>query len=112
MINYNDKIFKPVSVSSNGEVSEEVLFHYHQKGDILNCTYKGGQIKYGHLIGKVNKNGGIDIRYHQINSMNELLTGTCHSVPKINKDGKILLSETWQWTSGDKSKGTSVLIEI
>ncbi|MDG2448461.1 MAG: hypothetical protein P8M34_02445 [Saprospiraceae bacterium] len=112
MINYNNKIFKPVSVSSNGEVSEEVLFHYHQEGDILNCTYKGGQIKYGHLIGKVNKNGEIDIRYHQINSMNELLTGICLSVPKINNDGKILLSETWQWTSGDKSKGTSVLIEI
>lgn len=40
------------------------------------------------------------------------MTGICSSKPKITKDGKIRLYETWQWTSGNKSKGTSILEEL
>jgi len=50
--------------------------------------------------------------YHQINQNGELMTGTCYSKPELLENGRIRLFENWQWTSGDKSKGNSVLEEL
>lgn len=35
-----------------------------------------------------------------------------YSVPTVLENGKIELSEQWQWTSGDCSKGESLLVEV
>lgn len=111
-MNYNDKKFKPVSNSENGEVSSDMIFQYKQTGHILTCNYLGIKILKGHLIGLVDDVGNINMRYHQINQNGELMTGTCNSRPELLKNGKIRLHEEWQWTSGDKSKGKSILEEI
>lgn len=111
-MNYNNKRFIPVSNTENGETSEETIFEYRQKGTILTSTYKGGKIKEGHLIGLVNKDGTIEMRYHQVNTKGELMTGICFSKPEIMDNGKIRLYEAWEWTSGDRSKGNSILEEI
>ncbi len=111
-MNYNNKKFKPIANSANGETSEETIFEYKQTGAILTATYKGGQIRIGHLIGLVDEKGEIEMRYHQINSKGELMTGMCHSKPEKMENGKIRLHEVWQWTTGDKSSGTSILEEI
>jgi hypothetical protein len=60
----------------------------------------------------VDKEGCIEMSYHQINSNNEIMTGKCFSKPEILINGKIRLHETWQWTSGDFSTGTSIIEEI
>lgn len=110
-MNYNDKKFRPISNTENGETSNETLFHYKQVGNILTSEYDGGRIKHGHLIGLVDDSGIIEMRYHQVNDNNELMTGICISTPEILKNGKIRLHESWEWTSGDKSKGTSIIEE-
>jgi hypothetical protein len=51
------------------------------------------------------------MRYHQINDNDELMTGICFSTPEILENGKIRLHESWEWTSGDQSKGTSIIEE-
>ncbi|MDG1476505.1 MAG: n-acetylglutamate synthase [Vicingaceae bacterium] len=112
MINYNNRKFKPISNSENGEVSSDMVFHYEQKENVLTCTYKGQNIIKGHLIGLVDDNGCIEMKYHQINKNDELMTGTCHSKPERMENGKIRLHEIWQWTSGDQSSGDSILEEI
>ena len=111
-MNYNSKRFRPITTSKNSQVSEEVIFEYHQIDSILTCTYRGGLIKEGHLIGLVDDEGKIEMRYHQINHLDELMTGTCTSIPEQLENGKILLHETWKWTSGDLSEGSSILEEI
>jgi hypothetical protein len=111
-MNYNNKTFRPVSNSDNGETSAETLFKYKQKDAVLTSTYSGGQIVEGHLIGLVALDGTIEMRYHQVNIKGELMTGVCVSKPEIMENGKIRLHETWKWTSGDKSKGNSILEEI
>lgn len=111
-MNYNNKTFRPVSNSDNGETSAETLFKYKQKDKILTSTYSGGQIVEGHLIGLVASDGTIEMRYHQVNTKGELMTGSCVSKPEIMDNGKIRLYETWQWTSGDKSNGNSILEEV
>ena len=111
-MNYHNKKFKPVSNTDNGELSAETIFEYRQQGNMLISTYRGGQIKEGHLIGLVDKDGSIEMRYHQVNLKGELMTGICSSKPEMLENGKIRLHETWEWTSGDKSKGNSILEEI
>jgi len=111
MVDYNGKIFRPVLNSENGETSNETVFVYKQNGNILTSEYSGGKIKKGHLIGIVDENGNIDMRYHQVNYKEEIMTGKCKSKPEILKNGKIRLHESWEWTSGDKTKGQSILEE-
>ncbi|MEO8770732.1 MAG: hypothetical protein ABI402_11620 [Ferruginibacter sp.] len=112
MINYNNKTFRPVSNTENGETSVETIFHYKQTENILTSTYSGGKIKHGHLIGIVDEQAAIEMRYLQINDKNELMTGTCNSRPEILPNGKIRLHESWQWTSGDCSEGNSIIEEL
>jgi len=111
IINYNGKKFRTVSNTENGETSTETIFHYKQVENILTSDYSGGKIKYGHLIGLVDHLGNIEMCYHQVNDKNELMTGICKSTPEILENGKIRLHENWEWTSGDKSKGTSIIEE-
>lgn len=111
-MNYNNKKFRVFQNVENGETSKETIFEYKQYGNILTSEYKGGQIVKGHLIGLVDQNGNIEMRYHQVNTKGELMTGICFSKPKLEPNGKIRLYEDWKWTSGDKTSGTSILEEV
>lgn len=111
-MNYNNKKFRPIQNSENGETSTETIFEYKQSGRIITSEYSGGQIVHGHLIGIVDENGNIEIRYHQVNTKNELMTGICFSTPELIEGDKLRLHESWKWTSGDQSSGKSILEEI
>jgi hypothetical protein len=112
MVHYHGKIFRVLVNSSNGEVGPDLRFHYCQEGDLLSCSYSGGRIVKGHLIGIVAADGSIDMRYHQVNQHGELMTGVCKSTPEWTAEGKLRLHEQWEWTSGDCSKGSSTLEEV
>lgn len=112
MINYHDKRFRSVNNTENGEVSADTLFHYQQKGNVVFATYAGGQILQGNLVGKINEQGQIDMRYQHLNQQMEFMTGQCISTPEMLSNGKIRLYEKWQWTSGDGSTGESVIEEV
>ncbi len=94
MINYNNRQFRPVQNTANGETSQDTIFHYKQEGNVLTSTYSGGRIQHGHLLGLVDADGCIDMRYHQVNDRGALMTGTCRSVPEVMPSGKIRLNET------------------
>ena len=111
MINYNNKIFRPIVNSENGQTSNDTVFMYKQVGDILTSEYSGGNIVKGNLLGIVDKYGNINMVYHQINDKNQIMTGKCISQPEILENGKIRLFENWEWTSGDYSKGQSTIEE-
>lgn len=98
--------------AENGETTTETVFKYQQQGKILTASYSGGQIVAGHLIGLVSDTGSIDMRYHQVNSKGELMTGICMSIPEVMPNGKLRLHEDWRWTSGDASSGKSILEEL
>jgi len=111
MVDYDGRVFRPVSSSENGETSAETVFAYRQRGRIVSATYGGGEIETGHLLGLVDDDGRLDFRYHQVNARGELMTGRCTSTPEVLADGRIRLHERWQWTSGDMSSGRSVIEE-
>lgn len=109
---YDGKFFVPQRNTQNGEVDGNTVFEYHQKENMLWADYAGGDIIKGHLIGTVTENGELDFCYLHINKQKQVRTGVCHSVPHMLDNGKIELSEKWQWLNGDKSEGKSVVVEI
>jgi len=112
MINYNDKAFRSIQNSDNGEAGKETIFQYQQTSFIVSATYSGGPVLFGHLIGLVNADGEMELSYHHVNENGDIRTGVCFSRPEILSNGKIRLHEKWQWTNGDGSEGTSILEEI
>ncbi|MFB0908935.1 MAG: hypothetical protein ACI9V1_001749 [Spirosomataceae bacterium] len=111
-INYNNRRFRLVQNTENGETSAETEFHYLQKGNIVTGTYNGGDIVLGNSIAVVNEGGVLDMRYQQVNKNGELMTGICQSTPETSSNGKIRLHEKWQWTSSNKSSGELVIEEV
>ncbi len=109
---YDGRRFRAVANSGSGEVGGETVFVYRQAGDLVWATYSGGAIRLGHLVALMSENGELEMRYHHVNAAGELQTGVCHSTPAVLPDGRYQLAETWRWTSGDLSAGTSLLEEI
>ena len=112
MFNLHFKQFKSLNNSENGEVSNETLFDYYQDGNDIWGEYKGGEIKKGKLEGKKTTENGFEFTYAHTNVNGENKAGVCKTQVSFSREGKIILNETWQWTSGDKSSGESTLIEI
>lgn len=115
-INYNNRIFRSSSNTPNGEVSAATTFHYNQDDSspspIVWATYSGGSIARGFFIATVQSDSTLNARYQHVNTSGELMTGKCKSTPELLKDGRIRLHESWEWTSGDRSKGESVVEEV
>ena len=59
MLNYHLRQFRGKSNSANGEVSPHTVFTYYQQGDRLWGEYAGGDIRRGHLQGKVQPDGSL-----------------------------------------------------
>ncbi|KAM0326947.1 hypothetical protein ACHAQA_006067 [Verticillium albo-atrum] len=109
---YHNKIFSSASNTPNGEVSSATRFHYRQEGSIVWAEYGGGSIVKGFLIATVAADESLDMRYEHVNDKGELMTGRCRSVPEKLEDGRLRMHETWKWTSGDETEGSSVVEEV
>ena len=116
-IDLDGRRFRAVSNSATGEVGDGTIFHYHQEDGMVWSNYNGGRIVRGHLIAMLVPAGDsgdamLDARYHHINDAGAIMTGICSTRIEVLPSGKYRLHESWQWTSGDSSKGTSVMEEI
>ena len=56
-------------------------------------------------------NGNLEFTYQHINIEGNLMLGQCISTLSVLPDGRYKYHENWQWINGDKSKGTSQIIE-
>ena len=106
----NGRFFIALENSKNGEVNTQTVFRYYQKDQIVWATYEGGDILFGTLSGKRIGNSLIFTYQHQ-NVNGDFLTGKCRSTI-TTENGLIHLSEKWQWTCKDFSKGKSLLKEV
>jgi len=109
---YGGRLFRPVETSENSQTDSDTIFKYEQIENMVTATYSGGDIRFGHLIGRVRDDGTLDMRYHHMTSDGKLMTGLCHTKPELTKSGKLRLHERWQWTCGDQAMGRSILEEI
>ena len=110
-INLNNRKFKTLMNSDNGEVSSDTIFHYRQQDHLVWAEYNGGKILKGFLIGTVSADH-ITFTYQHVNLNFEIMTGKCKSYPELLKNNKLQLKEYWQWTCNDFARGQSTIIEI
>lgn len=108
----DNKTFRSVSNSGNGEVSEATTFHYQQNGNTIMASYSGGSIKEGNLLGLIDEDGILTFAYQHYNTDNELRTGRCTSIPELLANGKIRYHESWEWTGGLEGSGQSIIEEV
>lgn len=111
-INYDGRHFRGLSNTDNGEVGGDTEFVYRQEGTRLTGRYAGGDIVHGDLLGTVGEDGSLEFCYHHINADGELMAGRCRSLPETDADGRLVLRESWQWLTGDRSSGESTVVEV
>lgn len=104
-----DRYFTAISNSDTGEVSDETIFSYHQKGNVIWAEYSGGSIIKGFLLGTIDDNNNLHFDYRHINTDGKSRSGSCNSKPVL-ENGKLRFYEHWKWTDG--CEGTSVIEEI
>ena len=104
-----DRYFTAVSNSDTGEVSDQTVFAYHQKGNVIWAEYSGGSIIKGFLLGTIDDNNNLHFDYRHINTEGESKSGSCNSKP-VFENGKLRFYENWKWTDG--LEGTSVIEEL
>lgn len=109
---YGGRLFRPIETSDSSQTSEDTIFKYEQIGDRVTATYSGGNIKFGQIIGLVDADGILNMRYQHVNENDDLMTGWCITTPEMLPSGKIRLHEKWKWTCGHRARGRSVLDEI
>ena len=109
---YGGRLFRPIEASDSSQTNTDTIFKYEQNDDLVTATYSGGNIQFGQIIGKVDANGILDMRYQHVDRNGELMTGYCKTTPEVLPNGKIRLHEKWRWTCGHRAKGKSVLEEI
>lgn len=112
IVNLDNKIFRSVSNSGNGEVSDATLFQYKQDGPMIMASYSGGSIREGSLLGQIDEEGVLTFSYQHYNTDNDFRTGRCVSTPETMSNGKLRYHETWEWTNGLEGKGTSIIEEV
>ena len=104
-----DRYFTAVSNSDTGEVSDQTVFAYHQKGNVIWAEYSGGSIIKGFLLGTMDDNNNLHFDYRHINTEGESKSGSCNSKP-VFENGKLRFYENWKWIDG--LEGTSVIEEL
>jgi len=109
---YGGRLFRPVKTSDSSQTGEDTIFKYEQIDDMVTATYSGGNIKFGQIIGQVDDDGILNMRYQHMDQTGELKTGYCTTTPEFLPNGKMRLHERWRWTCGHRAKGRSILEEI
>ncbi|MBO4776235.1 MAG: NAD(P)H-dependent oxidoreductase [Lachnospiraceae bacterium] len=104
-----DRFFTVYENSESGEVSDQTIFSYHQKGNVIWAEYSGGSIVKGFLLGTMDEDHNLHFTYEHINNDGEKKSGACDSTPRY-ENGKLRFYESWKWTDGEE--GTSIIEEI
>ncbi len=111
-INYDGRRFRMSSTSTGDTAAiNGTIFEYQQDGDMVTCVYRGGSVREGRMIGLVDGDSNLTIRFTHIYTDGRMMSGHGHSQPEILPDGRIKLHETFTVFDNDHS-GTSTVEEI
>lgn len=111
-INLNNRIFESAHTSLNNGVPEKAYFHFYQQDNFVWGEYFGGNlVNKGLLVGYLDENQELEYTFQHLNQQGNIRNGKCHTVIKINENGKYIMYESWAWIDGDPDSGTSVMEE-
>lgn len=109
-IDFNNKTFSLISNSEIGKVTDETIFKYKQKGNLVTADYYGGAILYGKIIAYL-LNKQLNMLYQCITKNNELKAGKAIAEISFVENNKLKLKLNWEWLDNKNEKGISEYIE-
>lgn len=110
-IDFNHKKFVLLENSKTGIVTSATIFEYKQDGDLVTADYRGGIIKYGKIIARI-EGEKLIMLYQCITKENEMKAGKAIAEISLTDNDKIKLTSDWQWLTDDLATGTSEYIEL
>ncbi len=110
-LDLNNRKFTALFNSVHGQVNQETIFTYHQKGEMIWATYSGGEVKIGTLSGQFIDDTRLYFHYGHWDLDGNYRSGKCHSEITVLADGRLRIHEEWVWDDESK-KGESTLVEI
>src|SRR6185503_8946055 len=96
-----------IKTAPNGVVNEHTIFNFSQTGAIVSATYNGGKIEKGFLVGTM-ENDRLHFSYCQLQTDGTLDNGSSFCDLSINAEGKIILSENFEWASRPGETGINI----
>lgn len=101
-----------IKTAENGVVNYETIFHFSQKDAIVSAEYQGGKILKGFLVGKLSIQNQLEFSYCQMQVDGKLDNGVSVCQLSKNENGKITLTEHFEWKSRPGEFGTNVFQEL
>jgi hypothetical protein len=107
-----DKIkMNVIKTSENGVVNSDTIFSFLQSGNFVSAEYVGGKIKKGFLVGLM-RNDELKFNYCQMQTDGTLDNGASVCKLSVNENGKIILTENFEWKSKPGVMGTNIFQEL
>ncbi|MFE0353933.1 hypothetical protein ACFW2I_10580 [Streptomyces nigra] len=103
-------VLAPVADQAPGQVGTRTRFTYHERDGVIWAEYSGGDVVRGHLVG-TRDDDRLDFRYVQLKRDGTTSSGHCVSTVGELPDGRVRLTETWEWES-QQGSGTSVVEQV
>ncbi|MFE2642884.1 hypothetical protein ACFXDO_09975 [Streptomyces nigra] len=103
-------VLAPVADQAPGQVGTRTRFTYHEQDGVIWAEYSGGDVVRGHLVG-TREGDRLDFRYVQLKRDGTTSSGHCLSMVGELPDGRVRLTETWEWES-QRGSGTSVVEQV
>ena len=111
IFNFNNKKFRLIQNSENGQVNVDTVFEYKQDNNLVTADYYGGTIKYGKIIADL-QDDKLNMLYQCLTTDNELKAGKAVAQISLTDEGKMKLTLNWEWLTNPHNKGTSEYVEI
>ncbi|MDB6081827.1 MAG: n-acetylglutamate synthase [Chlamydiia bacterium] len=108
-----DKIqMNVVKTAASGVVNHETIFHFSQNNGIVSANYTGGKIQQGFLVGRFTTENELVFSYCQMQLDGKLDNGASKCVVSRNENGKVILTEHFEWASRPGEFGTNIFQEL
>lgn len=101
-----------IKTAENGVVNHETIFSFSQKDGVVSAEYQGGKIRKGFLVGKLPTQNQLEFSYCQMQIDGKLDNGVSTCQLSKNENGKITLTEHFEWKSRPGEFGTNVFQEL
>jgi len=101
-----------VKTDACGVVNHETIFYFQQKNNMVSAEYTGGKIQQGFLVGRFDEKDHFLFSYCQLQIDGKLDNGASECEVSKDQDGKILLTEHFEWASRPGEFGVNVFKEL
>ncbi len=111
-ISLNDVVMHVIQTDASGVVNHETIFYFLEQNDVVEAEYAGGKIQQGFLVGRFISDNQLRFSYCQMQIDGKLDNGMSECEVSRDENGKIILTEHFEWASRPGEFGTNIFKEL